>query len=81
MLLGGAFLTASRIASPQLPSGSLPNRELTPEEMEQARLDSIARADSIALAERDSLVGLAAEGYKHLKFIQYDGVTQDVLYP
>lgn len=56
-------------------------QELSAEEIEQARIDSIAREDSIALAECRILSQKASEEYKHLKFIQYDGVTQDQLYP
>ncbi|MDE5806892.1 MAG: hypothetical protein K2H76_02155, partial [Muribaculaceae bacterium] len=38
-------------------------------------------ADSVAVAETEMLVEKAASGYKNLKFIQYDGVTEDTLYP
>ena len=47
----------------------------------QAEADSIARADSLARAESLRLVEEASESYKHLKFIQYDGVTAGELYP
>lgn len=44
-------------------------------ETDSLALDSIARAESIRLVED------ASESYKHLKFIQYDGVVEDELYP
>lgn len=43
--------------------------------------DSIARADSIANALVQEKVTKVAESYKHLKFVQYDGVTEANLYP
>ncbi len=48
---------------------------------EQLRLDSIARQDSILLAFTDSLNNVAANLYKNLKFIRYDGITEKELYP
>lgn len=39
------------------------------------------RLDSIAEAETRRLSNEASESYKHLKFIQYDGVTEEELYP
>lgn len=48
---------------------------------EQARLDSIARADSIEIALTGMLVDKASDSYKNLKFIQYDGVLETELYP
>ena len=46
-----------------------------------AFVDSAAIADSIARVETIRLINEATESYKHLKFIQYDGVTPDELYP
>lgn len=40
-----------------------------------------ARADSLARVHTDSLVGLASESFKNLKFVQYDGTTEAQLYP
>lgn len=39
--------------------------------------DSIARLDSITAL----MVENASEAYKHLKFVQYDGITEEELYP
>lgn len=44
---------------------------LTPEEEEALRLDSISKA----------LTDKAAEAYKHFKFVQYDGIAEEQLYP
>lgn len=76
----GALFTAIVWSLPQTPASS-ETTELTPEEAAQLVADSIARADSIAVAECMRLSERASEQYKHLKFIQYDGVTQDELYP
>lgn len=38
-------------------------------------------ADSLAVAETARLVEKASSSYKNLKFIQYDGVTEEELYP
>ncbi len=43
--------------------------------------NSIASADSLAIAETTRLVEKASASYKNLKFIQYDGVTEETLYP
>lgn len=42
---------------------------------------TVAPSDSVPLSETEILVGKAADSYKNLKFIQYDGVTEDQLYP
>ncbi len=41
----------------------------------------VASADSLAVAETARLVEKASASYKNLKFIQYDGVTEEELYP
>lgn len=48
---------------------------------EQIIADSIARADSIALALTESLNQKASDLYKNLKVIQYEGITEQELYP
>lgn len=43
----------------------------TPEEEEALRLDSISKA----------LTDKASDAYKHFKFVQYDGIAEEELYP
>lgn len=66
-------------AMPQMDELSL--NEFTEEELEQLRqqreADSIARLDSITLM----LVENATEIYKNLKYVQYDGIAEEELYP
>ena len=48
---------------------------------EETAADSIARLDSIRNALTASLNQKATDLYKNLKFIQYDGITEQELYP
>lgn len=45
--------------------------------LQLSEADSIARLDSITAM----LVETATESYKHLKFVQYDGIAEEELYP
>lgn len=62
---------------PQHDAGSFGETQLTLRADSVAAADSIARLDSIAgaLAEK------ASDAYKHLKFVQYDGIADEELYP
>lgn len=67
-------------------SGALPQQsvmlENQGEEIDpQVLADSIARAEEMAREESQRLVNEVVESYKHLKFVQYDGVTPEELYP
>ncbi|MDE6811544.1 MAG: caspase family protein, partial [Muribaculaceae bacterium] len=42
---------------------------------------AVSSADPVASSQSQQLLDAASESYKHLKFIQYDGVTPDELYP
>lgn len=46
-----------------------------------AEIDSVAYADSVALALAKQRVDKASDSYKHLKFVQYDGTTESDLFP
>ena len=46
-----------------------------------AEENNSASVDSLAIAETARLVEKASGSYKNLKFIQYDGVTEEELYP
>lgn len=59
-------------ASPQMDLDMFPA-----ERSEKAIEDSIARADSISAL----LLNKATEAYKHLKFVQYDGIAEEEFYP
>lgn len=73
---------AIAIAAPQIPQNTSSGEEVSSAVLDPvAAADSAARADSIARAESLRLLNEASESYKHLKFIQYDGVTAEELYP
>lgn len=78
LLLSGVVAVAS--SRPQIESSQSAGDESI-DAVEQARLDSIARADSIEIAQTAMLVEKASDSYKNLKFIQYDGVLETELYP
>lgn len=80
LILSGIIISFG-LAVSQNPAATDSATELSEEERAALIADSIARADSIALAESRKLADAALDKYKQLKFIQYDGVTQDVLYP
>lgn len=76
--LGIAVSGALMTGYSQMPEG-MPAADIS---AEQRALDSIAaRKDSIDTAVTAQLNKEAADAYKHLKFIQYDGVTEQELYP
>lgn len=70
----GALLFGSIIGSKAMPQMDYLDLE-TPQAMSEE--DSIARLDSLTA----SLVENATEAYKHLKFVQYDGIAEEELYP
>ncbi len=76
-LLGFSINAQESTQEPQ----SAENVETAPRSAEEELIDMEARADSIAMAETLRLNEAATEGYKNLKFIQYDGVTEGELYP
>ena len=74
--------TAAALAAVLLHAGGQqPAATTLPDETGFTAADSLARLDSIAIARSEALVGKASESYKHLKFIQYDGTTENALFP
>lgn len=72
LLLGAGIFTVSESrAIPQMDSLELGFSS------EKSEADSIAELDSITAM----LVSNATEAYKHLKFVQYDGIAEEELYP
>ena len=81
ILIPAAVLAAafSLVAGGQAP-GAAPDSG-APDVTAVAEIDSVAYADSVALALAALRVDTAAEAYKHLKFVQYDGTTESTLFP
>lgn len=81
ILIPAAVLAAafSLVAGGQAP-GAAPDAG-APDVTAAAEIDSVAYADSVALALAARRVDTAAEAYKHLKFVQYDGTTESALFP
>lgn len=71
-VLGGPTIVATSLSNPQ--TTAIPDNAPV---VEQPAID----LDSIELAETARLVETASESYKNLKFIQYDGVIENELYP
>lgn len=80
-----AALAGAAVAAFQLPDSTAPYApgaaDVVADAAEQARLDSIARADSVALVMAQNVVNKATDAYKNLKYIQYDGTTESELFP
>lgn len=74
----GMILAGAAIAGTQMPAATVVTDTRTAEE---TAADSIARLDSIRNALTASLNQKATDLYKNLKFIQYDGITEQELYP